>query len=370
MNADQNSDMTRLFPEYERSDPSYIGRVEAHSLFLSRSAWQDTEDIRRVLEDAFASIPDSKRLNLRERFFSSDETAHVGALLELGLYSILQPIADHVEFSPEIRSLTPDYMVLFGDKEVIMDVTTLAPEVASNSSNSVQRVLRQLEQIDLRGYFVEAYIRRLVTRDTRTTRLRRWFKSWIEGLDREDTRRAECVWEDESWKIRFVAEKYSGVSNSENQIIDYPWEDLAGWYGTAEDEIFKSRIRSKVQEKSDRYGSLGGILVVVVASRGTQGYMNSIPVEEMLFDTDWIRPRVSAVLYKPVSNPWELYGYNREWALVHNPYADNPLERGLFTFAREYVRRDRQWTDLAPTIDVRALLGLPPTWNRHVLDGE
>ena len=359
-----------LFPEYERNETSSIGRGEPRFRFLSGSAWQDAEDIRRVLEDAFASIPESKRPDLRERFISHNETAHVGALLELGLYSILQPIADHVEFNPEISALTPDLIVRFRDKEIIVEVTTLAPEPASNDSNSVQRVLGQLEQICLRGYFVDAYIKRLVTRDTPTTRLRRWFKTWIEELDREDTHRAEYVWEDESWKIRFVPEKYPEVSNRENQIIDYAWEDLEGWYGAAEDEIFRSRIRSKVLEKSDRYGSLDGILVVAVASRGIQGYMSSTPVQGMLFDDDWTKPRISAVLYKPVSNPWELYGYDREWALVHNPYAENPLELGLFTFAREYVRQDCEWTHLAPTTNVRALLGLPPSWTRHVLDDE
>ena len=165
-----------------------------------------------------------------------------------------------------------------------------------------------------------------------------------------------------------MAKKYRRVSNRENQKIDYALEDLGVWHGADEDETYRARIRSKVQEKSDRYGSLDGTLIVAIASRGIQGYMNDIPVEEILFDSDWTRPRVSAVLYKPVSNPWELYGYDREWALVHNPYANNPLERGLFSFAREYIYRDRQWTSFAPRESVRSLLRLPSNWNRRAPD--
>ena len=127
------------------------------------------------------------------RFIGNDETAHVGALLELGLHSILRPIADSVEFSPQVGALTPDFIVRFGDTEIVMDVTTLAPEPASNDSNAVQRVLGQLEQIDLMGYFVNVYIDRLGTRDTRTTLLRRCFNQWIEELDREGIHRAERV---------------------------------------------------------------------------------------------------------------------------------------------------------------------------------
>ena len=370
MKAKPIPDQPELLPEYVRSDTSIIGRAETQFRFLNRSAWRDTEDIRRVLEDAFASLPKSKRESLRGRFVSNDETAYAGALLELGLHSILRAIANDVEFNPEIGTLTPDFIVRFGDTEIVMDVTTLAPEPASNDSNSVQRVLGQLEQIDLNGYFVDVYIRRLGTRDTRTTRLRRWFERWIEELDREGIHRAERVWEDESWKIRFVAQKYLGVSNRQNQIIDYAWEELGAWHGADEDESYKSKIRSKVQGKSDRYGSLDKIFVVAIASRGIQGYMNDIPVEEMLFDSDWPRPRVSAVLYKPVSNPWELYGYDREWALVHNPYANNPLERGLFSFAREYVCQAEKWTHFAPTTNFRSLLRLPPNWKQRAPDVE
>ena len=57
-----------------------------------------------------------------------------------------------------------------------MNVTTLAPEKASNNSDSVQRIPGQPEQIDLMGNFVNVYIDRLGTRDTRPALLRRCFK--------------------------------------------------------------------------------------------------------------------------------------------------------------------------------------------------
>ena len=364
MSDGSESAPSRLFSEYERSDHSYMRRTETAFKFLDRSAWQDSGDIRRVLENAFSFIPDSEREHVRERFVSQDKGQHVGALLEVGLYAMLRAIAESVAFGPNINGLTPDFLVRFADTEVLMDVTTLAPELESNDSNSVQRILRQIEQIDLKGYFVEVYIEKLVDYDTPTTRLRRWVEEWIEGLESRGVRRGERVWDDGSWRIRFLAEKFAGVSNSENKIIDYSWGDQEGWSSTEEDETFKSRMRRKVQEKSDKYGSLDGTLVVAVTSRGTQGYMNSIPSAEMFFDTEWTRRKVSGVLFKPASNPWEMFGSDRVWELVHNPYANNPLEPGLFSFARECVRLSGEWISHEPAVDIRSLLGLPSNWAR------
>ena len=359
MSDGSESAPSRLFSEYERSDHSSIRRTETSFEFLDRSARQGSGGIRRVLEDSFSFIPDFEQEHVRERFVSRNKGQHVGALLEVGLYAMLRAIAESVAFGPNINGLTPDFLVRFADTEVLMDVTTLAPEPESNDSNSVQRILRQIEQIDLKGYFVEVYIEKLVDYDTPTNRLRRWVEEWIEGLASRGVRREERVWDDGTWNVRFVAEKFAGVSNSENTIIDYSWGDLEGWYGTEEDETFRSRMRAKVQEKSDRYGSLDRILVVAVASRGTQGYMNSIPSAEMFFDTEWTRRRVSGVLYKPASNPWEMFGSDRVWELVHNPYANNALEPGLFAFAKEWVCPNGEWISHQPTVDIRSLLGLP-----------
>ena len=280
--------------------------------------------------------------------------------LELGLFSTLRAIASSVLFEPKFDALTPDFRVRFADTEVVMEVTILAPETTSNASSSVQQALRKLEEIDLKGYYVSSHIKKLVDSDTKTTRLRKCLETWINDLAFSGILRSELKWNDGSWKIRFNARKYDGAPNERNHIIDYALEDLAIWHGLDEDESFKTRIREKVRGKSDAYGSLDKILVVAVAPMGDQGYINSIPIENMLFDANWKRRKVSAVLYKPVSNPWELYGENYPWALVHNPFANNPLERALFSFAREYIYQNGEWLSLPPTTNVRSVVGLSP----------
>ena len=351
-----------LFREHDRSDRSFKKREESSFDYLDRSARSDCTDFRRILEESFAAIPSSAQANIKPKFTSKVDREHVGALLELGVFSILRTIAMNVDFEPVIDESTPDFLVRFGNTEVVMDVTTVAPEATSNDSNSVQQVLGKMEEIDLKGYHVNAYVKKLVDHDTKTTRLRKSFEAWINHLTFLGALRSELLWDDGSWKIQFVARKYDGIPNQRNQITDYALEDLSGCFNSDVEDSLKASIREKVRDKSGTYGSLEKALVIAVAPMGIQGYMNSIPIQKMLFDDNWNRQKISAVLYKPVSNPWELYGDNRPWELVQNPFAKYPLKKGLFSFACEHVYERGEWRFLPPATDVRLLLGLPAKW--------
>ena len=355
-----------LFHDIDRCDRSFRRREESSFEYLDRSARSDCTDFRSILEESFASIPESSQEDVRRKFTSKDDCTHVGALLELGVFSILRSIASSVQFEPKINAQTPDFLVSFEDTEIVMDVTTLTPETTSNASRSVQQVIRKLEKIDLQGYFVDAYVKKLVDTDTKTTRIRKAFQDWIGSLEFSDTLCSELLLDDGTWKIQFVARKHDGVPNDRNRIIDYDLDDFMTWHGRDEYESFEASIRDKVRDKSDKYGSLGKALIIAVAPMGIQGYMNSIPIQKMLFDDNWTRQKISAVLYKPVSNPWELYGDDRMWELVHNPFARDPLEKGMFSFACEHIYESGEWTYHPPTTSVRSLLGLPAKWDREL----
>ena len=352
-----------LFRELDRSDRSFRRREESRFEYLDRSARSDCTDFRRILEESYASISEFSQRRARGKFIGKDDGEHVSALLELGIFSILRATVSSVDFEPAIDEQTPDLLVRFTDTEVVMDVTTLAPETTSNASRSVQKVIGKLEEIDLRGYFVDAYVKKLVDYDTKITRLRKSFEAWINSLAFPDTPCSELIWDDGSWRIQFVARKYDGIPNERNQITDYALEDLSGCLTSDVDESFKTRIRNKVRDKSESYGELDKALVVAVIPVGIEAYINSIPIQKMLFDNAWKRPKVSAVLYKPVSNPWELYGDNRPWELVHNPFAKCPLEKGLFSFACEHVYESGDWGSHPPETNARLLLGLPAKWD-------
>ena len=352
-----------LFRELDRSDRSFRRREESSFEYLDRSARSDCTDFRRILKESYAAIPSIAQANVMAKFTSKDDGKHVGALLELGLFSILRATATSVDFEPAIDGQTPDFLVRFTDTEVVMDVTALAPETTSNASRSVQKVIGKLEEIDLHGYFVDAYIKKLVDYDTKITRLRKSFEAWINSLAFLDTPCSELPWDDGSWRILFVARKYDGIPNERNQITDYALEDLSGCFTSDVDESFRARIRKKVRDKSDSYGGLDKALVVAVISVGTEAYINSIPIQKMLFDNAWKRPKVSAVLCKPVSNPWALYSDNRPWELVHNPFAKYPLEKGLFSFACEHVYESGEWGSHPPATSARSILGLPAKWD-------
>jgi hypothetical protein len=93
-----------LFSNINRNDIDYALYSEPDYEFLDRSAREDSQCIRTVLESWFSRYPEKHKNDLRARFQSTDNYQHSSASFELLLHESLLRLGSSVELHPHISN--------------------------------------------------------------------------------------------------------------------------------------------------------------------------------------------------------------------------------------------------------------------------
>ena len=92
-----------LFDAYERSDQKPSAYTEPKFSFWNRSGWAAASEVRNLLEGIYSCYPAEHRRHIRRRFRSRRDGEFHGALLELLLFAMLDPL------TVKVNADTPDF---------------------------------------------------------------------------------------------------------------------------------------------------------------------------------------------------------------------------------------------------------------------
>ncbi len=118
-----------------------------HVVFLARSDKLSEE--RKVIESLVASVPVRARKDWVRRLISTKEEQHLGAWFEIMLYEWLQNIGQ-VTVQPSIEGNFPDFSVLVGNQEVIVEASAIMMGPGKRNhhkrENEIFEVLKEIQK--------------------------------------------------------------------------------------------------------------------------------------------------------------------------------------------------------------------------------
>ena len=385
-----------LFDCYPRTDRSVGHRAETQFDFLNRSAWRCAEIGRETLETWFANLPVEKKADLRGRF-RADDGQHSGALLELVTHEILRVVTKGVQVEPDLDGKHPDFSVIYGDTRFIIECTVAQELDEKFGSLKKERVVWDaINSVDAGTFKLIVRFVSVGDKQPRASMIRRFLKGWLAFLfDDSGSESGQSglhsmtnTWKWQDWELEFEAIPINPPANGGAIGITIVQPKF----------VNDSRISMALEGKSKKYSHPQAPYIIVVAE------MNKPAEESVILDVlfgaeRWLlddfgfsllprafdgfygsssKPRnqhVSAVLYKrSMENVWSICGYRTrygengssfpvpDWYLVHNPAANLPLPKGVFTFAAEYIWQSKKLTRIEPARTLNDVLGLPNPW--------
>lgn len=364
-----------LFVCVERTYMGYSRYDESQFRFLNRSARESANSIRKTLEQWFARIPEQNRKWLRRRFRKGDRD-HGGAFLELATHEILCAIGSSVEVDPDLNGKTPDFAATYRGERILVECT-----VSQDSDSEVKvfekrnSLLQAIDSVESGNLFLDVTFEPNETSENSLDikplidELEAWLESVRRGLRHQlsSTNLEEPMvsleqkvfhWNREGWRIRL------GLSQGRPDCLIGTGSRAIGsktWVGVLGGGI---QLQKSLERKATKYNSVN-LPYLIVAGAGMI-FPESATLENALSSGFMDEHRhVSAILYKsfdPHKSAWGLCHPTTPWELVHNSSATHPLQRGMFSFATEWIPESGTFNKVEPTCTLNEVLGLPNPW--------
>ena len=153
-----------LFDDIARGDiADVVNLPQSLSLFQKLNnydyAWDDYRSIRQKCELWFEHFPVQHQSDLRSRFRSTKDEQHGGAFFELFLHELLIRLGCNIQIHPEVRGLTPDFLVNHGDQRFYLEATSPGRIFgAFTLSPNEQDVINKLNKLTSPHFAIRAYM--------------------------------------------------------------------------------------------------------------------------------------------------------------------------------------------------------------------
>jgi hypothetical protein len=331
-----------LFTQNQRTDSGPRRYTESIYEFLDRSARQEYEKVRTVLEKWCASVPDAERNEFIQRLSSGADHAFHAAFLELYIHELLICMNHKVVFHPELLDSTrhPDFFATAQDgSECIVECTVATEESDKERSararlNTLYEMINQIESPDV---FLALRITGTPNSPVKLVDWQNQIQEWLGTLDYDALQAVVSLTDDDQLPhlelkhdgllviIKPIPKKHSCRSKASRNIGLLSSE--------ARFVTSQNKIREKILKKANYYGKFQCPYIIVVNCLGE--YSDEEEIHAAIFgesglwkkSTTKSQTRVSAVLAIHQLLPWSVTVAKAR--LYHNPNAKHPYSGPL-----------------------------------------
>lgn len=362
--------------------------------YLNRSARDEAERVRDLVEDLFSRYPVHAKDTLRTRLRSVDDNQHMGAVFELVLHELLlrarcqilavEPSLDGTDRSPDFFAQTETGARFYLEATL----ATGRSRTQEGADRRLSEALQAIDSVQSPDFFLDVHITGTPAAPVSGRRLRRRLEGWLRTLDYEqitaqgdDEAKARQQFNYEQHGVHFgigVIPRHQTRGTTERGRA------IAGRMLAPLSVPPHEPIRTAVIGKAGRYGDLDAPYIVAVNALST--YACEDDAVDALFGTEvvsvrqttegfedriardmdgvWFGPqgpvhtRVSGVLFTERLGPWSL-GQRRARLFV-NPWARRPLAASPLAIDVREVREERLHRTVGSSI--AEILELPTGW--------
>jgi hypothetical protein len=264
-----------LFDVVERTSTREAQYGESRFAATNRLAGGYWDNVRAVLEEWFARLPNNDQADVRQRLRSSDDRAFQGAFFELYCHESLVRLGYTVTSHPNVpgTSRRPDYLATKGSEEFVLEVTVVGE---SDEKVAAQRrraaVFDAINKVGSPNFFLNVVVHAEGVGSPPTSQLRSDLTRWMSSLDPNEVIAEfdELLglralpphrWRHEGWDFEFRAipksEQWQGSDDS----------PTIGMFGNAMGSVIGDdlAIRRQVMDKASAYGNIGLPYIIAVS---------------------------------------------------------------------------------------------------------
>jgi hypothetical protein len=352
--------MSRIFDDFERTDPAPRSDAESSYHFLNRVARPQWQLVRNLIEEWFSEYPVAAQADLRSRLQDGDYVQHIGAWWELYSYKLFRRLGYQVSVHPALTktSRQPDFLVTRDEVsmyvECVVFLSKLGP-VKGQGGGERAWIFEATNQARDPNFTVDIEILRGGAQRPKAAEIVRPLERWLSSLDPDEVIEQtaagigapEFVLNVRGWTIEYGAWPVKPESRGDRGRLIGAYPMTGGFINT--DTL---RYREIVKHKGGHYGLPDKPFVVAVLT--TAAFLDQDEVAEALFgsraveynqgqpesvrsvrrrDGYWRQgppkrgSRVSAVLHGENIDPWRVSA--RLPSLWINPWADKSLPASL-----------------------------------------
>jgi hypothetical protein len=370
--------MSSLFGSRDRTRRTGKKYNESVYGFLNASAWASFQRIREFWDGWFAQYDGERKTALARRFQSLDDHAHLSAFLELFTFAVLKRSGMAIEVEPQIGELALEFLAETNSGQRLFVECTATGQRADEAGPDAREgeLLEAIDRIPTGRFILVVTVRKRGPQMPSIRLLTSWLQTWLESLEGEG---GEETWEESDWAIHF-----SAVSADDSESSGRGIGILGPTVTDATDQT--ARLRRAIDRKASRYGDLQEPLLIVTNStdyhsdRSLMAVLMGDPIWHVNMKTrDVTETRSGNGIFHDSRGPRNvvmsavIHGYFGVWAfadrtrsltLIHHPFTQRPLPRGLFPFCEER-HFDPESGDLITTpatITLGEFFDLPAGW--------
>ncbi len=353
---------------------------------------------RALLEQWFARYPAEQRADLRARFRSNRHNNHAGAFFELYLHELFRSMGFTLQCHPELGegvTTHPDFLVFRGEQPVfyLEGTITAEPEQETAANARLDQCYDALDALDSPNFFLGIEYAGAPLTPLRGAAMRREIRDWLESLNPDEVRRTfEQTGFQELPTRRFEHDGCVLVVSAIPKSAEHRGTDRDRPIGlmmpaAAQQVRPHESLRNAIERKGSRYGELG--LPLVIAVNVLDDFFHEHDIMDALFGDECIvvsRLADGTFSHRPdrkANGAWRgpAGGRNRIVSaaivvghlmpmtlasslpvLIHNPWAVNPLERGLWPLTQNLINPDTRALETVTGADFRSVLRIPNPW--------
>ncbi len=366
-----------LFDNMVRTDQRPARQNETLFDYLTASGRRPAACIRELLEVWFRRFSELAKQDLRNRFRSSINAQHLGAVFELYLHELLCSTGFTVRVHPDLlgdRKTRLDFLVLKGSQPCFYLEATLAgpsrDKVAENAR--IDQVYKTLNHMQSPNFFLAIRLRGAPATAPSGKRLSRELEQWLSGLDPDELEHRltsqgigslpSFLWSHDGWDLHFIPiPKPAAVRGS-------PGVRPIGVTMPEMQRICHPSIRKAVAAKATKYGGLD--LPFVVSVNVIDIFMQNTDILRYQARNElrgaWFGPTgpqnkgMSAALIAVGLDPWTIG--NRTPIMIHHPWATHPFPPDQWPLPQWIPDLHEGSIVERPGKSVAEVLSLPNSW--------
>lgn len=379
----------QLFDDFPRVDTAPRRYSEDVYSFYNRAHGVIWDRIRNTLDDWFASYPRPHAADLRGRFRSKHEGAHLGAFWELYVHRMFTRMGYVVEVHPAISgaSTRPDFLISRANERLYVEAAVVFSGIVDDDADPVREgwIMDAVNKATHPNFHVGLEFVRRGLHPPRDRDVVRPLLEWLDSLDPDEVIAAEGdppVRDIDAgeWRLRFWAAPVIPEARGKTppgRLLGYGPPSV----GFVDD---KAQLRDTLRRKRGRYGPIEIPLVVAVnctstfmkpediagALYGSVAYQYEMNVPgtgktvrardgTWMSETGPVGQRMAAMLSLVGLHPGTM-ATATPW-LWHNPWAHCPLAVE-WPFSTSTASESGEVTWHERDIDIAGLLGLRADW--------
>jgi hypothetical protein len=387
-----------LFDDVERTETRAKREREAIYDYLNSSARNIIATVRQILEQWFASYPDSGKAEIRARIRSPIDAQYQSAFWELYLYELFSQLGFTLEPHPTIEGSSnhPDFLVKQGEVPIFYLEAVLAGVPSKKDVGAEARlaeVFDLVNKMQVRDWFLHVEYCGMPNTPPPVKELRKGLEDWLKSLDANsisETLKAgdwdnlpQYEWQHDGLTLTFSPAPKSAESASKPDS-----QPIGVIMGEPHLLHVDKDIRQAVEAKAKKYGTIN--LPFIVAVNVLSEHCGKIDIDNALFGTETVvfstapgnneakpgrrlpdgiwfgengRPRrqtVSAVL---IGDRIDHYACAlRTPQLIHNPFPTHELSLPSYPLPQNKPDNDTNRMVQVDGISARTVLRLLDPW--------